>query len=225
MLLNDKEIQVTTFRLLLVATLLAIAGCAEPSPPQPNADAISRLDQHARRIQDLESQLSLEKERSRKLEEVRQVQWERILRIERVLGEALYREQSGGGGGTASPAEVPVRERGLTRGGIMEGGQLAPIAESPASNTSERSPLFGLSETTIIKQDCAKKWGTNYQMQEFCIGQQTEAAAKLRGPGPSDIPTTTFSTIRKECQSKWGTNFQMREFCEGQQTEAFRKIR
>ncbi|MFA7050395.1 MAG: hypothetical protein WC164_04795 [Patescibacteria group bacterium] len=73
----------------------------------------------------------------------------------------------------------------------------------------------GQQTTPGIKSSCQNKWGTDYEMVEYCIKKQTEAWNNLRGwSGP----------IKNECSGKWGTDYEMVEYCIKKQTEAKNNI-
>lgn len=77
---------------LLLVTLAT--GCGSPKESHSTQDprAVMLMDEQSRRIAGLETLLAAERDRSKKLEEVSRLHWERILRIERTLGPALYRD-------------------------------------------------------------------------------------------------------------------------------------
>lgn len=67
----------------------------------------------------------------------------------------------------------------------------------------------------VIESDCKKKWGTNYEMVEYCIKNQRQAVNNLsRHSGP----------ILQECGRKWGTNYEMVEYCTKNQQQAQRNL-
>ena len=77
--------------------------------------------------------------------------------------------------------------------------------------------IYPLEAKANIKNNCFQKWKTEYDMVEFCIGQQTEALARLRR-----IPN---SGIKSRCSSKWGQEYDMVVFCIEQQSGAASRLR
>jgi len=94
------------------------------------------------------------------------------------------------------------------------------------------------------KEGCAKKWRGDYQMQQFCLEQQSEAYdeffrwmtergwVKNKSIDTSLIPETgPYPTILSHCWSKWGQSFygiadyQMVMFCIEQQEKAYNRIK
>ena len=67
-----------------------------------------------------------------------------------------------------------------------------------------------------IRNNCFKKWKTEYDMVEYCIEQQNEALAKLKR-----IPN---SGIKSRCSSKWGQEYDMVVYCIEQQTGAANRL-
>lgn len=86
----------------------------------------------------------------------------------------------------------------------------------------------GPSVADNINQRCEEKWGTDFQMQEYCRGQHMEAARKLSAmmkSMPSEIGETRWNQIFGGCATKWDTDYQMIEYCTNNQIEALRKLR
>lgn len=63
-----------------------------------------------------------------------------------------------------------------------------------------------------IRQRCANKWGSNYEMVNHCIKQQTQAL--------SSVKRRPDNEIMDRCVNKWGTNYEMVEHCLKQQSQA-----
>ena len=77
----------------------------------------------------------------------------------------------------------------------------------------------------IIKEHCEKKWPTDFQMQAYCVKQQSEAVQNLAKGKPSDISKSRWNQIFSECWSKWTNDFQMMNYCTEQQIKGLRQIR
>ena len=86
----------------------------------------------------------------------------------------------------------------------------------------------GPSVVDNINEHCEEKWGTDFSMQEYCRGQQMEAARNLSGmmkSMPSEIGETRWNQIFTGCAAKWQTDYSMIEYCTNNQLEALRKLR
>ena len=92
-----------------------------------------------------------------------------------------------------------------------------------ASGTSGTSSARPTSDPTIIAQ-CSSKWGSNFEMVEYCQKEQQGAKDRLDRGNVYEVSGSVFATIRQQCQQKWGTNFEMREYCEKEQTGAYKRI-
>ena len=67
-----------------------------------------------------------------------------------------------------------------------------------------------------IRNNCFKKWKTEYDMVEYCIDQQNQALAKLKR-----IPN---SGIKSRCSSKWGQEYDMVVYCIEQQAGSANRL-
>jgi len=63
-----------------------------------------------------------------------------------------------------------------------------------------------------IRSNCIQKWGTDYEMIEYCIKNQTSASSKVKR-----IPN---NSIKSSCSSKWGEDYEMVEYCYKNQSGA-----
>lgn len=70
--------------------------------------------------------------------------------------------------------------------------------------------------SNIIMSDCQRKWGTDYNMVEYCVNKQTEAHNSLSG--------LSDNVITRNCRSKWGTDYSMVKYCVDKQYNAYQNI-
>ncbi|MGB7292143.1 MAG: hypothetical protein WBD99_08225 [Thermodesulfobacteriota bacterium] len=79
-----------------------------------------------------------------------------------------------------------------------------------------------------IKTRCAKKWPTDYEMQEYCINKQTEAASKLQKFIETYPEGSEERIIISRCAIKWQEgdtyDYEMVEYCSNNQIQAFQKL-
>lgn len=73
-----------------------------------------------------------------------------------------------------------------------------------------------------IRERCAREWPSDYEMQEYCIGQQSEAVAALRPVVAS--PDRIDKEILRHCGSEWGDDWQMLAYCYGEQRAAYDRL-
>lgn len=66
-----------------------------------------------------------------------------------------------------------------------------------------------------IYSRCKEKWGSNHEMVEYCIKNQSVAKRKVNSHSGG---------IRSRCENKWGTNYEMVEYCINNQGTAKRNI-
>lgn len=78
---------------------------------------------------------------------------------------------------------------------------------------------------SIAESKCREEWISDYQMQDYCVRQQSEAAQSLSTGAPADIDPEAFRVIRGKCADEWPRDFKMREYCERQQFEGFRNLK
>lgn len=64
---------------------------------------------------------------------------------------------------------------------------------------------------------CRKRWGSNYEMLQYCLKQQMKAEHSV-ARSPRD-------EIYNRCREKWGNNYEMVEYCIGNQTTARDNLR
>ena len=67
-----------------------------------------------------------------------------------------------------------------------------------------------------IRSNCFGKWGEDYEMVEYCIKNQSNAA--------SNINRSPDSNIKNNCLRKWGEDYEMVEYCMKQQSGALQRI-
>ena len=67
-----------------------------------------------------------------------------------------------------------------------------------------------------IRSNCFGKWGEDYEMVEYCIKNQSNAA--------SNIYTAPDNNIKNNCLRKWGEDYEMVEYCMKQQSGALQRI-
>lgn len=78
-----------------------------------------------------------------------------------------------------------------------------------------------------VKAEAAKKWGTNYDMQQYELERQFKAmdqfnAARTKGMPP--LPFAVSAQILKAAWNKWGVNFEMVMFEANNQAAAWKKL-
>ena len=67
-----------------------------------------------------------------------------------------------------------------------------------------------------IRSNCFRKWGEDYEMVEYCMKNQSNAAANImRSPD---------TNIKNNCLRKWGEDYEMVEYCMNQQSGALQRI-
>jgi hypothetical protein len=85
-----------------------------------------------------------------------------------------------------------------------------PVPEAP---TLRRKKQITIPVSATIKNECNKKWGTDYRMVKYCIEKQTDAKSAINSlPG---LPST-----KNVCREKWGTDYRMVKYCIEKQTAA-----
>jgi hypothetical protein len=114
---------------------------------------------------------------------------------------------------------VPAKSGGFTDWGKSTAG----AASLTSASTPTRSASSPTMDATIIAQ-CSGKWGTNYEMVEYCQKEQQGAKDRLDRGNVYGISGPVFGSIRQECQQKWQNNFEMREYCEKEQAGAYKRI-
>ena len=67
-----------------------------------------------------------------------------------------------------------------------------------------------------IRSYCFDEWGENYEMVEYCMKNQSNAA--------SNIYNSPDSNIKNNCLREWGENYEMVEYCMKQQSAALQRI-
>ena len=73
-----------------------------------------------------------------------------------------------------------------------------------------------ISVNADIRSNCLKKWGEDYEMVEYCIKNQSNAA--------SNIYNSPDGNIKNNCLRKWGEDYEMVEYCMKQQSGALQRI-
>ena len=80
--------------------------------------------------------------------------------------------------------------------------------------------LAALSLPTAVNADirsyCFNEWGENYEMVEYCMKNQSNAAL--------NIYNSPDSNIKNNCLREWGENYEMVEYCMNQQSAALQRI-
>jgi hypothetical protein len=61
-------------------------------------------------------------------------------------------------------------------------------------------------------------------MRAYCIKQQRQALASLKGAVEADIPSAVLQQIRRKCAREWPDDYNMRHYCEQQQLTAYRQM-
>ena len=67
-----------------------------------------------------------------------------------------------------------------------------------------------------IRSYCFNEWGENYEMVEYCMKNQSNAAL--------NIYNSPDSNIKNNCLREWGENYEMVEYCMKQQSAALQRI-
>lgn len=76
----------------------------------------------------------------------------------------------------------------------------------------------------VAEDNCREEWPTDYQMQQYCMKQQSEGAQKLALGAPAEVDASAFQVIRGKCAEEWPRDFNMREYCEKQQYDGYRAV-
>ena len=104
-----------------------------------------------------------------------------------------------------------------------------PTVSTPTPEVARRDPPLAphrppTDDRTIIEA-CAAKWGSNYEMVEYCQKeQQTAKDALATRESAHPINDAVMAGIRRDCQGKWLTNFEMRDYCEKEQVGAYQRV-
>ena len=76
--------------------------------------------------------------------------------------------------------------------------------------------VFPTAANADIRSNCFSKWGEDYEMVEYCIKNQSNAASNI-----NNAPNTN---IKNNCLRKWGEDYEMVEYCMNQQSGALQRI-
>lgn len=120
--------------------------------------------------------------------------------------------------GTLLPMKLMMEEYFVYRGISYEkkyiNENLCQDVKTEAPVTPEPQSVYVANQSTILS-NCKGKWGTNYEMVEYCVEQQSQAKRNLSSHG---------GQILDDCRKKWGDNYEMVEYCSNQQNQAKRNL-
>lgn len=111
--------------------------------------------------------------------------------------------------------------------------QVQPVVPSaPPSPQPQAASVSGLPPTSrrptddrgIIDQ-CTAKWGTNYEMVEYCEKEQQQAKDALaQRESAHPINDAVMAGITRDCDQKWRGNFEMIDYCQKEAISAYQRL-
>lgn len=219
----------------LTLAIVAGAGCSDRSSADRAAVDLLKRENEAltTRLKAVEDELADARKRASRSEEFSQQIFERLKRVEGVLGERLY------GAPTVSPAQQNLIDTLQNVRGAMVASTTAPSTSTtpparsattpvpPQPRVATPPPPAGPSPAEFmdanrfidaldkIKTYCARKWATDASMQAYCIGKQSIAANRLDNRGkPFGMDRAKYERTRVDCFKRWGVDYNMRLYCE-----------
>ena len=103
----------------------------------------------------------------------------------------------------------------------------SPDAKVKAFNEAVRDPM------AVIRPHCRSEWPADFQMQRYCIDQQTEGVNDLAKLFESTSGNDELFAAFTQCVIDWTSvradgqtdvDFQMIAYCSEQQAEAYRQL-
>ena len=88
---------------------------------------------------------------------------------------------------------------------------MKPLAPAVAVVLSLAMPATA--DEATIKAHCAAKWSVDFEMQAFCVKNQTEAFNAIQLVHAAEHDETLFGKAVGHCESRWTTDFEMQAFC------------
>lgn len=102
--------------------------------------------------------------------------------------------------------------------------QATTAAPSPNTPSSGQDEII-----SELKRICREKWGTDYEMIEYCQGKQMKALVNLGGLLESFSKGSAQRDILNRCLDKWekgkGSDWETVEYCYGRQLGAYQRLK
>lgn len=112
--------------------------------------------------------------------------------------EKFVREQLGRAYAEANPPEIIINT-------VAEPYQQSTRYRYPVSTPlSRKAARSHQAEKDSIIASCRSKWGSDRDMVEYCIDEQTKSR---------EVVKSHSGGIRQRCEQKWGDDFRMVEYC------------
>jgi hypothetical protein len=112
-----------------------------------------------------------------------------------------------------------------------------PVSGLPSSSSaapaSARQPSYSVAAPTgvgrsgnerlAIRAMCSKKWGSNWEMLEYCEKTELEAMEKVNAGNIFGVPPDVYTSIRDSCGEKYWPSFSMQLECQQQESDAYQQ--
>jgi hypothetical protein len=226
-------------QIFLAVLLLFAVGCKREESPQAGEITQLRREnaQLTHRLKAVEDELAASQKHATASEDLAQALFERVKRIELVMGDRLYATPHVSAG---QPNVIDAVER-VRQAEIAAQERVQPMDNSaPATSASissglrreyatdgKRASPQGVNQAQFMDANrfvdakekigafCAREWPTDARMQAHCAERQSAAAVVLDSRGkPFGMDRPTFEKIRVDCFRQWGGDYRMRLHCE-----------
>ena len=106
-------------------------------------------------------------------------------------------------------------------------------SSSPATAATPRQPSYSVAAPTgqarsgnerlAIRAMCSKKWGSNWEMLEYCEKTELEAMEKVNAGNIFGVPPEVYTQIRESCGERYWPSFSMQLECQQQESDAYQQ--